>query len=118
MQSSYDEGLTREKAEQKSLFDTQAVNVCKWYHQQDWKPRSLEPSGQQEHLRRLARLSLEQGLGREQLWVLLHELQRPRDEKKSQLSQDRAREDQKNILFTIWKILLIEIQNQATNRAT
>lgn len=70
------------KSRTKSLFYSQAVNVCKWYQQQDWKPRFLEPSGQQERLRHLARLSLEQGLGCEQLRVLLHELQTPRDEKK------------------------------------
>ena len=63
------------KSRTKSLFYSQAVNVCQRYHKQHRKPRPLVPSApskgsanRPERPGCRARLGLEQRLGREQRW--------------------------------------------------
>lgn len=120
---------TGEKVE-KNPF-SQAVNWCQWYREQHCKQRALVPLALAQGVWQQGHLGMAQpgaALGSEQLWVLLqrlrdHQLQttlsgEARGKKKSQLSQNRARKDWKNILFTIWKIPGIQIQTRAVNRAT
>lgn len=134
MQLSYDKVIlwTGEKVEKKSLFYSQAVNCCQWYHKQNCKPRALVPLAlpkgqwQQGHLgngsawRSIWAWSSSgsscRGSDTTSFTPSLHKKQGGK--KKSQVSWNRVREDWKNILFTIWKIPVTEIQNQTVNRAT
>lgn len=136
MQLSYDKIILGTGEKQKKILVLQSdCERCQWYHEQHCKPRALVPLAlpkgqwQQGHLRNGSawRSTFQTWVwsssgsccrGSETTSFRPHCQEKQGGKKKSQLLRNRVRKDWKNILFTIWKILLIEIQNQAVNRAT